>query len=261
MPDQNYISTELVHFVGRDLTDERRFDLLVEILRSTQLKASYRGEFGVSGTSRTDSRIPLTSNKMVREAAVCFCDIPSGHLGIHMDKYGEFGIAFTKEYLIRLGASPVFYVAHNAAPPPRPGIGPKTLGDRWNGLREGLSVLEMEMRQYAAERNPTWAGGLQFTSTFSPTGTPDELRILGRMSTLFSELDEMVFARIKFFNVGLPDEDFHNYYMEREWRVWGDVNFRLNRVRRIILPASFEGRLRTQLTEYTGEVSPSETCR
>jgi len=261
MPEQNYISTELVHFVGRDLRDEERFELLVKILQSTQLKASYRGEFGVSGTLRADGRMELTSNDAVREAAVCFCDIPNSHLGIHMDKYSAFGIAFTKTYLVARGASPVFYVAQNAASPPRPGVGPKTLGDRWNSLRKELSALEGEMQLYAEARNTTAAGRLRFTSKFSPPETPDEQRILGRMSALFSELDEMVFARVKFFRVGLADEHGHNYYMEREWRVWGDINFPLNRVRRIILPASFEGRLRTRVAEYAGEVSQAETCR
>jgi hypothetical protein len=90
---------------------------------------------------------------------------------------------------------------------------------------------------------------------------PDERKLLGKMSALFSELDEMVFARIKFFSVGLPGEHDHNYYMEREWRVRGDVTFPLNRVRRIILPASFERRLRTRAAEYTGEASQAETCR
>src|ERR1700732_2220946 len=122
MADQNYVSDELIHFVARsERSDEgKQFKLLLSILLSRQLKTSYRGEFGVSGTVMADDLKELTRNEAVREAAVCFCDIPSDHLQIQMDKYGKFGIAFTKAYLLTRGASPVFYVARNSAPPPRP---------------------------------------------------------------------------------------------------------------------------------------------
>jgi hypothetical protein len=202
MADQNYVSDELIHFVARsERRDEgKQFKLLLSILRSRQLKASHRGELGVSGTVMADDLKELTHNEAVREAAVCFCDIPRDHLQIQMDKYGKFGIAFTKAYLLTRGASPVFYVARNSAPPPHPGIGPKTLGERWSVLRNELCDLQSEMRRYTAAWQPTWASRLQSTSKFSPKETPKELEILGRMDALFSELDEMVFSRIVSFS-------------------------------------------------------------
>jgi ribosomal protein L24E len=46
---------------------------------------------------------------------VCFCDIPIGDLGIHIKKYGQFGLAFKKSFLIERGANPVLYVERNSA--------------------------------------------------------------------------------------------------------------------------------------------------
>ncbi|MGI8961367.1 MAG: abortive infection system antitoxin AbiGi family protein [Bryobacteraceae bacterium] len=125
MAGQNYVSTELTHFVGRGFkTTEEQFRLLLEILRTGWLRPSYRGEFGAGTSMRTDSQKPLTSNECVRAAALCFCDIPFDHLAVHMAKYSAFGLAFSKRFLLARGASPVFYVAKNAAAPSSPGIGP-----------------------------------------------------------------------------------------------------------------------------------------
>ena len=42
---------------------------------------------------------------------VCFCDIPVSDFAIHTTKYGCFGVAFSKQYLLgRKGAAPVHYV-------------------------------------------------------------------------------------------------------------------------------------------------------
>ena len=47
---------------------------------------------------------------------VCFCDIPVDDLDIHMEKYGQFGIAFQKEFLLDQGALPVVYVPADGRP-------------------------------------------------------------------------------------------------------------------------------------------------
>jgi hypothetical protein len=35
-----------------------------------------------------------------QQSAICFCDIPEADLTIHMGKYGPFGLAFTKKFLM-----------------------------------------------------------------------------------------------------------------------------------------------------------------
>src|SRR5689334_24442201 len=45
---------------------------------------------------------------------VCFCDIPVEDLPLHMKKYSQFGLAFSKGFLIGKGATPVFYVSETS---------------------------------------------------------------------------------------------------------------------------------------------------
>ena len=144
MAPQQYVSHELTHCVGRALPSaEERFRLLIHILETRWLQASYRVEFGAGSYLRADSTRRLSSNEAVRAATVCFCDIPVEDTGmrIHMAKYSQFGIAFDKSFLMRHGASPVFYVAANAAPPPSPGRGPRSLGEKFDALYEDLYTL------------------------------------------------------------------------------------------------------------------------
>ena len=43
--------------------------------------------------------------------------------------------------------------------------------------------------------------------------------------------------------------------MEREWRRYGDLDFTLDDVCRVYLPARFAKRLRSDLPEYYGQVT------
>ena len=45
-------------------------------------------------------------------------------------------------------------------------------------------------------------------------------------------MTNLVFSFIKFFDDSTSDDDAANVYMEREWRVLGDVNFGLANVHR-----------------------------
>jgi len=256
MASQNYVSTELTHFVGRGLkTAEEQFTLLLEILRTGGLRPSYRGEFGAGITTRTDPKKPLTSNESVRAAALCFCDIPFDDLGTHMTKYSAFGLAFSKKFMLAQGASPVFYVAKNAAAPYSPGIGPRTLGEKFQLLRDDLASICARVNEYAYRNAPEATSALRFTYRLSPPGTPDELQILGKLNAFASDLDQMVFAHLKSFDGLLPDDHIDNFYMEREWRKMNGLAFRLENVKRIIVPVDFESRLRREFSQYTGLIN------
>ena len=63
------------------------------------------------------------------------------------------------------------------------------------------------------------------------------------------------FSYLKFFDPAKDDEDDENYYMEREWRVVGNVQFQLQDVTRVLLPQQYGPRLRNDVPGYTGQVT------
>lgn len=67
-----------------------------------------------------------------------------------------------------------------------------------------------------------------------------------------------VFPLIKAFKGNSADEDPENYYMEREWRRYGDLDFSLEDVCRMYLPQRFAKRLRADLPDYYGQMTFSQ---
>ena len=111
---QRYISNDLTHFVGRALVnDDDRYELLVKVIKSQKL--SYPPHDGSSTAISLDLTKPVTADGLALPCIVCFCDIPLPDLNLHMKKYSQFGLSFSKTFLIEKGASPVFYVARDAA--------------------------------------------------------------------------------------------------------------------------------------------------
>lgn len=47
----------------------------------------------------------------------CFCDIPLSKITAHTDFYGGFGLGMTKEWGIRKGLNPIFYLSDNSIIP------------------------------------------------------------------------------------------------------------------------------------------------
>jgi len=116
---QRYVSGELTHFVGRGRSRRYQFELLVKILKTGWLVArglQPEGSKPVDHVTTTHFRWDrkLSDNMMYLPSMVCFCDIPVADLGLHVSKYGRFGLAFSKDFLVPKGASPVFYIAKAA---------------------------------------------------------------------------------------------------------------------------------------------------
>lgn len=109
--EQQYVSAELTHFVGKGMPEEKQYRLLIEILESGWLTHPPHNP-NISGNLSVDPSGSVRD--MYNPQVVCFCDIPIGSLSIHMGKYSRFGIAFGKPFLIGKVANPVFYVAENA---------------------------------------------------------------------------------------------------------------------------------------------------
>ena len=64
-----------------------------------------------------------------------------------------------------------------------------------------------------------------------------------------------IFAFLKPFDASTADTDPENFYMEREWRVFGNVSFAVEDVYRVFLPPEYARRFRDDLPEYAGQLT------
>jgi hypothetical protein len=161
---------------------------------------------------------------------VCFCDILVGDLEIHMSKYGRFGLSFLKRFLIAKGANPVLYVAKKS----------QALAFGLQGTQSGYDV---------------WARDKVFKENIKAF-SDKYLGELPQPQKYF--LDLLVFGFIKYFDDSAPDEHRANVYMEREWRVIGDVSFALEDVHRVFMPERYAERFQEDLPDYKGELTCSD---
>jgi hypothetical protein len=237
MPTQRYVSPELTHFVGKRLSSEdQQYSLLVnDILKGgclmyspiddRQCNEGLSGSPLVGGTHTPD----VDDTEAAYSRVICFCDIPVTDLAIHMTKYSRFGLSFHKPFLVRKGANLVLYVANNS----------QALSFGLPGSRSGYEVWP---------RREVFKGNIQLLEDYRQK-LPDTLRYF---------LDLLVFGFIKYFDDSASDEDESNVYMEREWRVIGDVSFTLTDVHRVFMPERYAERFRADLPNYTGQLTFSD---
>jgi hypothetical protein len=232
MPTQRYVSPELTHFVGRGLSEDQQYSLLVnDILNEGWLMHppidDRQPNEGLSGSPLVGgSHTPdVDGTEAAYWQGICFCDIPVTDLEIHMTKYSRFGLSFLKPFLVDKGANPVLYVASNS----------QALSFGLPGSRSGDEVWL---------RHKVFRGNIQLFEDYR-----------GKLPlTLRYFLDMLVFSFIKYFDDSTSDEDEANVYMEREWRVLGDVNFTLEDVHRVFMPERYAERFRADLPNYTGQL-------
>jgi hypothetical protein len=236
MPTQRYVSHELTHFVGKGLSENQQYSLLVnDILKAgwlmhppiddRQPSEVLRGSPLVGGTHTPD----VDDTEAVYWQSICFCDIPVTDLEIHMTKYSRFGLSFLKPFLVGKGANPVLYVANNSP----------ALPFGLSGTRSGDEVWP---------RRRVFKGNIELLEDYR-----DKFPL-----TLKFFLDMLVFSFIKYFDDSTSDEDEANVYMEREWRVLGDVNFALADVHRVFMPESYAEHFRADLPNYTRQLTFSD---
>jgi hypothetical protein len=246
---QRYVSDELTHFVGRNMADdENRYILFMKILTSGLMTNPNVGShLEIKLTSK------VSENEMFNPKVICFCDISIGDLEIHKQKYGPFGISFLKTYLAQKGANPVFYVAKNSIL-----VAPSDSLMYWWSEDRALelsssseaSLSKVDRRsayfdQMTAEYHEIFRSLLK---TPGPIGF-ERIRHFQRF------LAFNIFSFLKFWDEALREDDPANYYMEREWRIAGNLKFELGDVRRVILPEIYARRFRQDLSEYTGQVT------
>jgi hypothetical protein len=241
MPTQRYVSPELTHFVGKRLSSEdQRYSLLVnDILKWGCLKfppiddnrciEGLSGNLPLVGGTHTPG---VDDTEAAYSQRICFCDIPVDDLEIHMNKYSRFGLSFLKRFLIDKGANPVMYVAKNS-PALSFRLPESTTDEPWPRRRVFQRNIE-ELEKYRRENRDTIPMNLEYF------------------------LDILVLPFIKYFDDLASDEAEANVYMEREWRIIGDVSFTLTDVHRVFMPERYAERFRADLPAYDGQLTFSD---
>lgn len=229
---QRYTSSELFHFVGqKDLDDDARYQRFVKIIRSGIL--SPNGSEGLTSSGSISFNNQFSGNKMFNPSMVCFCDIPVEGLGIHMQKYSYFGLSFTREYLVKMGANPVFYNVLKS----------KILN------KERESYFNDEVALYF-ER---WRKNV-FLTAGRCTTNKDELKRKKEFSNEFDFFLTSFFNYTVFFDHDKEGSDPDNYYMEREWRILGKLDFKIADIYRVVIPRDYLRKFNTDIADYGGHV-------
>ena len=230
---QRYISDELTHFVAKDeRKSEEQYKILKKILDEGRLlwdpkNSQHWGENTAQIISKYKQKI--SENKMANPSMVCFCDIPVEDFDIHVRKYSPFGLSFKKDFIVAKGGAPVYYIPRRA------------------------TVCFMEPH-YKNDCFDKYCKKIYIALDYlivKEENDHKEERLIKFNDFLYTQ----IFSYIKFFDHTLQEDDKDNYYFEREWRVLGNLYFKIEDVQRIIMPKNYAKPFRKDFPEYYGQLS------
>jgi hypothetical protein len=72
---------------------------------------------------------------------------------------------------------------------------------------------------------------------------------------LQSILEKDVLAFIKSFDADLPDDDPKNYYLEREWRKFGNFVFSPSTIQHVVVAPGFQERALRDAPNFADKIS------
>lgn len=257
--ESGYVSRYLTHFVGKGRAEEEQFALLKTILKTQWLTHPPHENQPTLGFKFFRQR-SFSKNEMAVPEMICFCDIPEEHLAIHSRKYSRFGIVFDKTYLASEGANPVFYVATGSRilrrkPEFRTAEVKKVTvtSEEFEKLaREpaDLSKFAWEARGGVFDEHlqEFWDLWYAKEDLLGKSGDCHDVLLRDRKWGGFAVTQ--VFGFVKFYDESLPPEHPDNYFMEREWRRFGNLNFDPARVVGVYLPDKFIARFREDCPEF-----------
>lgn len=235
-----YASDELFHFVGHSSPedDNANYEKLALVLKGSCIShPPHDGSWGETGYTTTwDNR--LETEELIIPSVTCYADIPFDNLSIHVSKYGKFGIALPIELLTQYGARPVTYIPLRS--------------DDWQSVH-GLTLLrDIEaivkgFNEQVVEKQPK--NDYERRSLGETPSTPE-----AAISALNHMLLKDVLAFMKPFNSELPHSHVSNFYMEREWRKYGNMKFEPSQVSRIIVAKDYKERAQSDFPEYKGRI-------
>ena len=255
---QRYVSDELTHFVGKNLSNENdQYKLLVNILKSGWLThPPHEHTEKNSGGLTLSPYLKLSENSMYSPQVICFCDIPIEDLGLHIKKYSRVGLGFSKSFLIEKGVNPVFYISKDSKVKFWPNADePNNFSkirrselfdnmiDNYQDLVKGLMIYFKDLFYQSSE-------------VIGSKELQDKIgEFQDRVLELEKFLDFHIFSYLKFFDSSKSEDDPDNYYMEREWRMIGNLQFKITDVRRVFLPEDYSEMFRKDVPTYYGELN------
>ncbi|MDD2734452.1 MAG: abortive infection system antitoxin AbiGi family protein [Desulfuromonadaceae bacterium] len=258
--NQRYVSNELSHFVGRGLEEEDQYNLLIKIIRGGWLSHPPHIP-GISGNLHIDPLAKISNNEMYSPQIVCFCDIPHADLSIHIKKYSPFGLSFNKSFIIVKGGYPVHYIPKQAKV-----YRPKKLstdelveihktGNRESWYPESM-YEHVDMGTYfdgMIQEYHKFFGKL-ISKLFEQVRNADDGDAIREANDIQRFLDFQIFSFIKFFDSSISEEHEDNFYMEREWRLVGELDFTINDIETIFMPRQYSRRFHDDCPEYTSQL-------
>jgi len=166
-----------------------------------------------------------------------------------MSKYGRFGISFAKSSLVASGANPVFYVARDSQ---------ISFFDqhRWRELIDSSGAASPQEKieeashsgyEYLTRRDYFEIAHTNYerhvkdfqAAVHQLAGGQPVIDMLHTEGNLHVFMTFHLFSYMKFFDSTLAADDPNNFYMEREWRMLRNFQFKRTDVTQVILPASY----------------------
>lgn len=238
--DGGYVSSEFYHFVGRSTLgdNEKTYEILLKVLGDGCIShPPHVKGWGLVQYKRDLSK-KLLNEELITPTITCYCDIPFAHLAIHISKYGPFALSFKREYVIRYGARPVLYIPLRQDDHLSPYGGKllEEIEEKYKGFMEHV-VLKLDNNKFGSH------------GVGKRTKSADEA-----ISWMSSVLERDMLAFIKPFDSQLPDGHSDNYYMEQEWRKYGNLLFVPSDVQKILVPDDYVDKLRNDRPEYMEKV-------
>lgn len=239
-----YTSRELSHFVGfkHPQDHEENYQKLLTVLDSGWI--SYGPDFPrrreFARTTVWDKEHIFDGKPTIRQTT-CYAAIPSVALGTHLDKYGEFGISFPRDYLIKNGARPVMYV-------------PLLPSDRlsgWGSIYTEVMVEDWIETWYGFEEHvaaPVRSSEFVHKMKVKPPNKNDAI------SAASSIISHEFFAFLKVFNADLSDTHIDNFLMEQEWRILNALPFSVNEICCVYANQGYLERLASDRPHFAGKI-------
>jgi hypothetical protein len=256
---QRYISKELIHFVGRGMSPDDQFNLLLRIMTEGWITHPPHNP-NISGNLTVNPRASISQNEMYAPEITCFADIPVQDLSIHMQKYSSVGISFSKEFIADAGGAPVHYLPFGAKVRCLKNLDAEAYMNLINeyGHEQLINHLyeDMSKAQYfdemLKEYHALFAIFRDVSRKIDPG--PGVSGLFKRVIELERFLSFHVYSYFKFFDHTLPDDDPDNYYFEREWRVVGNVKFEICNIKSVFFLSRYADKFRKNFPAYTGQV-------